>query len=112
MFVKFKDLTLGVGDIIKVTFGVKEKDKTRNQVFEGTLIAIKGVLAEKSITVRRIGTQKIGIERIFPLSSPAINKIEVVKKGSKGVKRSKLYYVRHKSKKEAEKIYSRSARKK
>jgi large subunit ribosomal protein L19 len=107
IFADHNEVNFGVGDKIKVSQKVKEKDKERIQVFEGVLIAVKGSGGQKSITVRRIGSQKIGIERIFPLSSPSIVKIEVVKVGSFGVKRSKLYYVRNKSKREIDKIYSR-----
>jgi large subunit ribosomal protein L19 len=112
IFVKHKDVTFGVGDIIKITQKVKEKGKERAQIFEGTLIAIKGSEKERSITVRRIGAQKIGIEKIIPLNSPAIEKVEIIKKGSFGVKQSKLYYLRSKSKREIEKIYSRVSAKK
>lgn len=107
IYVKHKDIEFGVGDKIKLFQKTKEKDKERVQVFEGLLIAVKGSGGQKSITIRRIGSQKIGIERVFPLSSPTIEKIEIVKKGSYGVKRSKLYYVRNKSKRESDKIYSR-----
>jgi len=67
-----------------------------------------GIGERKMFTVRRIGEAAIGIERIFPLSLPTIEKIEIVKKGTRGVKRAKLYYTREKSTKEIDKIYSRS----
>lgn len=112
LFINFKDLKIGVGDVIKVSQKISEKGKDRVQTFEGQLIAIKGNGGEKTITVRRIGAQKVGIERIFPLNSTTIEKIDVVKKGTSGVRHSKLYFVRNKSKKEIDKIYSRSSRKK
>jgi len=104
--VKHKNVEIGVGDKIKVFQRVREKDKARVQVFEGVMIAVRGSEGQKNIIVRRIGSQKIGIERIFSLSSPTIEKVEIVKKGSFGVRRSKLYYIRKKSKREIDKIYS------
>jgi len=106
--IKHKEIDFGVGDRIKVSQKVKEGEKYRLQVFDGMVIAIKGEGENKSFTVRRIGAQQIGIERIYPLISPSIDKIEVVRTGTEGVKRAKLYYIRHKSKREIEKIYSRS----
>ncbi len=107
LFVKHKETQFGVGDIIKVFQKIKEGEKFRLQAFEGMVIAIRGHGECKSFTVRRIGTQGIGIERIFPLMTPVIEKIEVVRKGVRGVRRAKLYYTREKSKKEIEKIYTR-----
>lgn len=106
-----KDKVFGVGDRVKVFQRVKEGDKIRLQAFEGRVIAIKGKESEKTITVRRIGLQKVGIERIFPLSSPAYERIEVVREGLSGVRHAKLYYTRGKSHREIEKIYARAARK-
>ena len=104
---KHKDITFGVGDRVKVTQNIKEGEKVRLQVFDGIVIGIRGEEENKSFTVRRIGVQQIGIERIYPLISPSIEKVEVVRHGTKGIKRAKLYYIRDKSKKEIEKIYSR-----
>lgn len=104
------DSSFGVGDVVRVHHAIKEGDKQRVQVFEGIVIAIKGKTAGKSFTVRRIGAQKIGIEQIFPLNSPHIKKVEVVREGTKGVASSKLYYIRHKNPREIEKIYSRARR--
>lgn len=105
---KLKETEFGVGDTVKVTQEVKERDKTRSQVFEGIVIGIKGCDANKSFTVRRIGAAQIGIERIFPLSSPTIEKVEVMRQGTRGVRRAKLFYIREKPKREIEKIYSRA----
>lgn len=105
------DTTFAVGDKIKVFQRIKEGDKERTQAFEGMVIGIKGRGENKTFTVRRIGSQQIGIERIFPASSPTIEKIDVMRKGLEGVKHAKLYYTRDKSKREVEKIYSRAARK-
>lgn len=107
IFIKHKEITFGVGDKVRVVQKIKERDKSRLAVFEGIVIAIKGRDKSKTFTVRRVGEQKIGIERIFPIDLPALEKIEVIKKGTSGVKRAKLYYLREKSAKEIEKIYSR-----
>lgn len=103
--------TFGIGDRIKVVQKIKESGKTRSQTFEGQVIGIKGRDMNKSFTVRRIGVGQIGIERIYPLASPTIEKIEVVKKGLRGVRRAKLYYTRGKSRREIERIYSRASKK-
>jgi len=104
--VKYKNTNISIGDKVRVIYKIKEQDKTRLQSFDGILIAIKGRKDNYSITVRRIGDAQIGIERIFLLSSPSLEKIEILKKSGKGVRRAKLYYIRGKSKKEIEKIYS------
>jgi len=106
--VTHKETEFGVGDVIKVYQVVTEGDKKRTQVFEGTVISIKGRGELKTFTVRRMGAQQVGIERIFPLESPIIEKIEVVRPGTSGIRRAKLYYTREKSTKEIEKIYSRT----
>lgn len=80
------------GDSVKIHQKIKEGEKERIQLFEGVVIAKKhGVGVSATITVRRV-LQGIGVERIFPIHSPAIAKIEISKKGK--VKRSKLYYLR------------------
>lgn len=87
------------GDMIKVFQLVKEGDKKRVQPFEGLVIARKhGNGPSATITVRKVAAG-VGVERIFPLHSPAIQKIEVVKRSK--VRRAKLYYIRHKAAKEA-----------
>ncbi len=108
---KHKETDFGVGDRIRVVTKIKEGEKTRQQAFEGMVIAIKGRGDSKTFTVRRIGVQQIGIERIFPLLSPTIEKIEVMRKGLKGTRRAKLYYTRDQAKKEIEQIYARAAKK-
>jgi len=109
--IKHKEIEFGVGDKIKVFQKIKEGEKTRVGFFEGMVLGIKGREDRKMFTVRRIGEATIGIERIFPISLPTIEKIEVIKKGTRGVKKAKLYYTRTKSTKEIDKIYSRSKRK-
>ena len=81
-----------VGDIVKVHYKIKEGGKERVQPFEGTVIAKKGAGVSRTFTVRKIGTAKIGIERVFPFHSPNIDKVEVIK--SQKVRRAKLYYMR------------------
>lgn len=80
------------GDVVKVHQKIKEGDKERIQIFEGVVIARKhGKGISSTITVRKVVDQ-IGVERIFPVHSPSLEKIEVVK--SSKVRRSKLYYLR------------------
>lgn len=109
---KHKDTEFGVGDQVRVVQIIKEGDKTRKHAFEGMVIKIKGREENKSFTVRRIGVAQIGIEKIYPLESPTIEEIEVVRQGTRGVKRAKLYYIRDKPRREIEKIYSRAKKRK
>lgn len=90
-----------VGDTVSVSTIVREKNKKRIQVFKGIVIAIKGSGLSKTFTVRKISAG-IGVEKIFPLNSPNISKIEVVKKGA--VRKSKLYYMRKRIGKKALKV--------
>lgn len=80
-----------VGDTIKVHYKIKEGGKERVQVYTGTVISRKGKGIMESITVRRISYGE-GVERIFPLNSPNLEKIEIDRKGK--VRRAKLYYLR------------------
>lgn len=86
------------GDQIKVYFNVIEAETERIQIFEGTVIRVRGIGLSKTFTVRKVSFG-VGIERIFPIHSPRINKIEVVKRGK--VCRAKLYYLRNLSGKAA-----------
>jgi large subunit ribosomal protein L19 len=79
------------GDHIRVHVRVIEGDKERIQPFEGDVISIRGVGANKTFTVRKISSG-VGVERIFPYQSPKIAKVEVLKQGN--VRRAKLYYLR------------------
>lgn len=109
-----KEINFGVGDVIRVHQLIANKSEdekgSRTQAFEGTVIGIKGHGVGKSFTVRRIGEQKVGIEMIFPIASPVIDKIEVVREGKRGTRHAKLYYTRDKSTREIEKIYTRTKR--
>lgn len=80
-----------VGDIVKVHVKITEGDKSRIQVFEGTVIAKKHGGINETFTVRRVA-HGCGIERVFPLHSPSVDKVEVVRQGI--VRRAKLYYLR------------------
>lgn len=80
-----------VGDTVKVYYKIKEGNKERIQGYEGTVIAKKNGGIRETFTVRRISFG-IGVERTFPLNSPKIDKIEVLKKGK--VRRAKLFYLR------------------
>lgn len=92
-----KDLPpLRPGDLVAVHYNILEGDKRRNQVFEGTVIALKGGGARRTFTVRKV-SYGIGVERIFPAHSPLINKVEVKRAGK--VRKAKLYYMRGLSKK-------------
>jgi len=104
--------TFGIGDLIKVYYKILEGNKIRVQPFEGIVLSIKGEGEKKMFTVRRIGEGGIGIERIIPLSSPWIEKIEVKQKAVKGVRRAKLYYLRKTGKREHERLLKRASRKK
>lgn len=86
------------GDRVKVHVRVIEGDKERIQVFEGDVIAINGGGITKSFTVRKMSSG-VGVERIFPYSSPKLAKIELVRQGK--VRRAKLYYLRNLSGKAA-----------
>lgn len=89
---KFDKTTFSVGDVVEVNHKISEEGGQRSASFQGMVISIKGRGEGKTFTVRRIGAGKIGIERIFPLASPMLTKIEVLKKGK--VRRAKLYYLR------------------
>ncbi len=82
---------LEVGSTVKVHVKVKEGNRERIQIFEGTIIKIQHGGIQKTFTVRRL-SYGIGVERTFPVNSPKIAKIEVVRKGK--VRRAKLYYLR------------------
>lgn len=91
--VKLGEQNIHIGDTIRVHNKVVEGDKSRIQVFEGILINLRGRGENKTFTVRKIGAGGIGVERIWPLNSNSIAKIEVKKKAGK-IRRAKLFYLR------------------
>lgn len=97
-----KVLKFRVGDAIRVDYKIKEGDKERIQPFEGIVIAKKGAGEGKTFCVRKIASGEIGVERIFPLNSPWIQDLKVVKKGK--TRRAKLYYLRDRVGKAATKV--------
>ena len=113
-----KEITFHVGDTVRVHYRIMEREtkagktkksvqeeiKERIQPFEGVVISIKGSEENKSFTVRRMADQNIGVERVFPLVSPWIEKIEVKQPGK--VRRSKLYYLRNRGNVEVKQIQS------
>lgn len=89
-----KELDLRTGDTVRVHVKIVEKGKTRTQMFEGLVLARKhGSEAGATFTVRKI-SHGVGVERIFPLYSPSIDKIEVIRRAK--VRRAKLYFIREK----------------
>ena len=90
-----------IGDTVKLHLKIKENDKERIQIFEGVVISLKGSGLSSTITVRKI-SYGVGVEKIFPLHSPVLDKIEIVKRGT--VRRAKLYYLRNRVGKKALKV--------
>ena len=85
---------LNAGDTVKVFVKIIEGNKERTQAFEGTILKKRGSGVGKTITVRKI-FQGVGVERVFLINSPRIDKINVIRRGD--VKRAKLYYLRERS---------------
>lgn len=82
---------VSIGDTVKVHVRIKEGDKSRIQMFEGTVIAKKHGGISETFTVRRL-SHGCGVERVFPLHSPVVEKVDIIRKGK--VRRAKLYYLR------------------
>jgi large subunit ribosomal protein L19 len=80
------------GDTIRVNVRVREKDKERIQAFQGEVIAIGGKGISRTFTVRKV-SHRVGVERVFPMHSPVVESIDVVRKGR--VRRAKLYFLRN-----------------
>ncbi len=89
---------MNVGDTVRVTVMVKEGNRTRNQAFDGTIIAKKHGGINETITVRRI-SYNVGCEKVFPVHSPTIVSVETLRRGK--VRRAKLYYLRERVGKKA-----------
>lgn len=79
------------GDTVKIYVKIKEGEKERIQIFEGTVLRRRGAGTSESVTVRKVAFG-VGVERIFPVHSPVVEKIEVVQKGK--VRQSRIYYLR------------------
>jgi len=90
-YIRYRDYPFTIGDLVKVHVKIVEGKRERIQVFEGYVIAVKNSGARKTFRVRR-ESYGVGIERVFPLNSPMIEKVEVVRPGR--VRRAKLYYLR------------------
>ena len=87
-----KDLpSFDIGDTVRVSVNIKEGERERIQMFEGTVIARKGSGVAETFTVRRV-SYGVGVERVFPVHSPNVKDVTVVRKGR--VRRAKLYYLR------------------
>ena len=82
---------INVGDVVKVHVKIREGERERIQLFEGTIIARKGSGVSETFTVRRV-SYGVGVEKVFPVNSPNVAKVELVRSGK--VRRSKLYYLR------------------
>ena len=80
-----------VGDTVRIGVNIREGDKERVQMFEGTVIARKGSGISETFTVRRV-SYGVGIERVFPIHSPNVKEVKVIRRGK--VRRAKLYYLR------------------
>ena len=81
------------GDLVRVHEKIKEGDKSRIQVFEGTILALKGRGENKSFTVMKV-VGDVGVEKIFPIKSPNLEKVEIKAHSKKKIRRAKLYYMR------------------
>ena len=93
-----RPVDFSVGDTVRVHYKIKEGQKERIQVYEGLVIAIQNQGSGKTFTVRRVSFD-VGVERIFPLYAPTVDKVEKIR--SSKVRRSKLYYLRGKSGKDS-----------
>lgn len=81
------------GDIVQVHQKIKEDDKTRTQIFEGVVLGLRGRGENKTFTVRKV-VGNVAVERIWPLSSPNIEKVDVKSHSKKKIRRAKLTYLR------------------
>lgn len=106
-YLKIRDIDITTGDTVKISEEIIENDKKRVQIFQGIVIAIKNSGVNKSFVVRKLSTNGIGVEKIYPVNLPAIKSVEIVKKGL--VRRAKLYYLRNKIGKSAYKIKEKKA---
>ena len=96
--IKEEKPVFNIGDTVRVSVRIKEGERERIQVFEGTVIAKQHGGVAETFTVRR-SSYGVGVERVFPINSPFVEKVEVVRKGK--VRRAKLYYLRQRTGKAA-----------
>lgn len=89
--VKENQPEINVGDTVRIGVRIREGDKERVQAFEGIVIARRGSGVSETFTVRRV-SYGVGVERVFPVNSPNIESVKVIRRGQ--VRRSKLYYLR------------------
>ncbi len=101
-YLNYNDTQFSIGDTIRVHVQIKEGDKSRIQIFEGILIAVDNREQNTMFTVRKLGADGVGIERIFPRHTPSIAMIDLKKSGS--VRRAKLHYLRSRIGKKATNI--------
>jgi len=90
-----------VGDTVKVYIKIQEGERSRKQIFEGIVISIAGSGIGRSFTVRKISYGE-GVEKVFPLHTPTVEKVDVVRRGD--VKKAKLYYLRERVGKKATRV--------
>ena len=89
--VKAEVPVFGIGDTVKVSVNIREGQRERIQMFEGTVIAKRGSGVAETFTVRRVA-YGVGVERVFPLHSPNVRDVKIIRRGK--VRRAKLYYLR------------------
>lgn len=106
-YLTYKDQSISAGDTLRIHQEITEGGKKRIQVFEGIVIAIKNRGTGKSLTIRKIAANSIGVEKILPVMLPSIKRIEIKRQGK--VKRSKLYYLRNKIGKAATRVKEKSS---
>ncbi len=92
-YLTIKDVNFSVGDTIRVHQKIQDGDKSRTQIFEGVVISIQNRESGRSFRVRRVASNGVGVERLFPALAPSIERIEVKQAGA--VRRAKLFYLRN-----------------
>lgn len=88
-----KSINFKPGDVVRVHQKIKEGDKTRTQIFEGVVLGVKGTNGNRMFTVRKV-VGDVAVERIFPVNSPSIEKVDVKGKIKEKVRHAKLYFLR------------------
>src|SRR5258708_7127024 len=91
-YFQYQNQSIAVGDTVRIHQRIVEEKKSRIQIFEGVVIAIRGKANGRSFVVRKIAAGSIGVEKIFPIHLPSIEKIEIKRQGQP--RRSKLYFLR------------------